>query len=106
VITTRLGFVRQPRPGGRWRARYLDPETPRLVPVATTFATKVEADRWLAQAQAVRDLALPHNPCVNRSTRLPRHTAKDHPVLSPAEVDDLASAMKHPLDGTLVRVLA
>ena len=27
-------------------------------------------------------------------------------MLSPAEVDELASAMKHPLDGTLVRVLA
>ena len=26
-------------------------------------------------------------------------------MLSPAEVDELASAMKHPLDGTLVRVL-
>jgi integrase len=56
--------------------------------------------------RAVRDRALPHNPCGNRSTRLPRHTAKDRPVLSPAEVDELASAMKHPLDGTLVRVLA
>jgi len=56
--------------------------------------------------RAVRDRALPHNPCGNRSTRLPRHTAKDRPVLSPVEVDELASAMKHPLDGTLVRVLA
>ncbi len=36
--------------------------------------------------RAVRDRALPKNPCVNRSTRLPRHTAKDRPVLSPAEV--------------------
>ncbi len=27
-------------------------------------------------------------------------------MLSPAEVDELASAMKHPLDGTLVGVLA
>ena len=195
------GSVRQPRPGGRWQARYLDPETHRLVPAASTFATKAEADRWLAHKRseldrgavidervgaqplahwwpgylkslsglksstvnsyeiawrlrvqpkfgstpvrrirvsqvedwiaelsadglsaskvleaygilkrlldrAVRDRALAANPCGTRSTRLPRHTAKDRPVLSPAEVDELASAMKHPLDGTLVRVLA
>lgn len=196
------GSVRQPRKGGRWQARYLDPDTHRLVPAPSTFATKADADRWLATKRseidrgamvvderagsqrlaqwwpgylkslgglknstvssyqiawrlrveprfgstpvrrirvsqvedwladlvaaglsasksleaygvlkrlldrAVRDRALAVNPCANRSTRLPRHTPKDLPVLSPAEVQRQAAAMKHPHDGTLVRVLA
>ncbi len=47
------GSVRQPRPGGRWQARYLDPETHRLVPAASTFATKAEADAGLLSAFSV-----------------------------------------------------
>lgn len=189
------------RKGGRWQARYLDPDTYQIVPASSTFATKADADRWLANKRseldrgvlvderegsralshwwpgyvkslgalrastvtnyeaawrlrieprfgstpvrrirvsqvedwladmvtsgvsaskaieaygvlkrvidrAVRDRALTANPCALRSTPLPRSMPKVRPVLTPAEVEQLAKAMKNPVDGTLVRVLA
>jgi integrase len=42
------GSVRQ-IDGGRYQARYLDPETRRLTPAPETFATKRAADAWLAK---------------------------------------------------------
>jgi hypothetical protein len=38
-------------PSGRWQVRYREPTTNRLVPAATTFATKREATNWLAAAE-------------------------------------------------------
>ena len=43
----RFGRVRQ-LPSGRWQARVPDPSRPgRLIAAPTTFATEVDADRWL-----------------------------------------------------------
>ncbi len=195
------GSVRQVRKNARWQARYLDPDTFRLVPAPSTFATKADADRWLANKRseldrgvlideregsrplshwwpgylksvaalrtstvtsyeaawrlrieprfgatpvrrirvsqvgdwladlvasgvsaakaieaygvlkrvidrAVRDRALYANPCALRSTPLPRSMPRVRPVLTPAQVEQLANAMKSPMDATLVRVLA
>jgi integrase len=56
--------------------------------------------------RAVRDKALPTNPCAARSVTLPRRAETERPVLSPAEVESLAAAMRHERDRVLVRVLA
>lgn len=55
---------------------------------------------------AVRDRAIPVNPCSQRRLPLPRMPKKDRPVLSPAEVEKIAQAMRSEEDGMLVRVLA
>jgi integrase len=46
-----FGTVRQLR-SGRWQARHLDPISNQRVTASETFATKAEAGRWLASAQA------------------------------------------------------
>ena len=56
--------------------------------------------------RAVRDKALPVNPCDQRSTTLPKRPKTDRPVLSPAEVEQLAAAMSGEADRVLVRLLA
>src|SRR5262249_59539103 len=56
--------------------------------------------------RAVRDKALPTNPCAARSVTLPRRADTERPVLSPAEVESLAAAMRRERDRVLVRVLA
>ena len=56
--------------------------------------------------RAVRDKAIPANPCVLRQVSLPRRPQVERPVLTPAEVDRLASAMTHERDRVLVRILA
>jgi hypothetical protein len=56
--------------------------------------------------RAVRDKALPSNPCAIRSGSLPKRPQTERPVLSPAEVERLASAMTHERDRVLVRLLA
>jgi integrase len=56
--------------------------------------------------RAVMDRAIPSNPCVIRTLRLPRRPTKNRPVLSPREVEELASAMKTSADQTMVRLLA
>jgi integrase len=40
---------------GRYQARYLDPDTSRMVPAPQTFATKSRADRWLATKRTELD---------------------------------------------------
>ena len=42
-------------PSGRWQARYLDPETRRMVPAPQTFSSKTAADRWLAKKRTELD---------------------------------------------------
>jgi integrase len=42
-------------PSGRWQARYPDPDTGKLTPASTTFASKGAADRWLARKRAEVD---------------------------------------------------
>jgi integrase len=188
-------------PSGRWQARYLDPETHRMVPAPQTFSSKTAADRWLAKKRteldagtavddrtgkrplrdwwpdywqniqsnkartlanyraswtkriephfgdmpvmrikprlidvwiaamvadgvsaakagetvgvlkrvldlAVRDRAIPTNPCLQRSVKLPKRPQMNRPVLSPAEVEKLAAAMPYRSDRVLVRLLA
>jgi integrase len=56
--------------------------------------------------RAVRDKAVPVNPCDQRSTTLPKRPKTDRPVLSPAEVEQLAAAMSGEADRVLVRLLA
>ncbi|MEJ7705561.1 MAG: hypothetical protein WKF47_18930 [Geodermatophilaceae bacterium] len=56
--------------------------------------------------RAVRDQALPANPCGQRSMPLPRRPFVQRPVLSPVEVEALAAAMARSDNGTLVRLLA
>ncbi len=56
--------------------------------------------------RAVRDQALPANPCGQRSMPLPRRPLVQRPVLSPVEVEALAAAMARSDNGTLVRLLA
>src|SRR5215208_53382 len=53
----------------------------------------------------VRDKAIPSNPCVLRSVSMPRRPQVERPVLSPAEVERLASEMTHVRDAVLVRLL-
>lgn len=187
--------------GGRYQARYLDPESRNTIPAPETFATKRAADVWLARKrteieagtavddrsgnqalglwwpgywrsvqghkhrtkagyetawrlrieprfgsipvrrikpahidgwiaemrergtsaskiieslgvlkrvmdEVVRDKAIPVNPCALRTTRLPKRPKTDRPVLSPVEVERLATAMMHEADRVLVRLLA
>src|SRR4029450_2009924 len=56
--------------------------------------------------RAVRDKALPSNPCAIRSGSLPKRPQTEGPVLSPAEVERLAAAVTHGRDRVLVRLLA
>lgn len=56
--------------------------------------------------RAVRDQVIPSNPCSARAAPLPRRPKKDRPVLTPAEVERLAAAMKGESDRQLVRLLA
>ncbi len=188
-------------PSGRYQARYLDPDTRRMVPAPETFASKSAADRWLAKKRAeidagtavddragnrplsdwwplyersiqsakfrtkagysaawrlriaprfgstpvrrikpsdvdgwisdmidagvsrsqlietlgvarrvldlaLRDKVITTNPCALRSVTLPKQQQKERPVLSPVEVERLASAMKEERDRMLVRLLA
>jgi integrase len=107
-----------------WRL-YVEP-TFGNVPVSRIYPRDI--DRWAAQLQsgglsaskvrassgllsrllvrAVRDGALPVNPADRRSDPLPRLKRVDRPVLTVAEVEDLASYFDHDDDGVLVRVLA
>jgi len=41
--------VRRFGPGGRYQARYIDPDTGKTTPAPETFATVAAADRWLAR---------------------------------------------------------
>lgn len=55
---------------------------------------------------AVRDRAIAVNPCGLRTATLPRRPKTERPVLTPAEVEKLASAMRSEVDRVLVRLLA
>jgi integrase len=46
------------------------------------------------------------NPAVLRRGALPRKTHREHPVLTPAQVEKIAAAMKRDDDRTIVRLLA
>jgi integrase len=186
---------------GRFQARYLDPETGRMVPAPQTFARKSSADRWIAIKRveldrgtaideqtpsrpladwwpaywrslqsrkgitaagyerawrlrisprfgttpvrrikpvqidewiadliagglstpklaetlgvlkrlldrAVRDQAIPTNPCELRSVKLPKRPELDRPVLSAVQVERMAHAMAKESDRLIVRLLA
>lgn len=56
--------------------------------------------------RAVRDRAIAMNPAVLRRGALPRKTHHEHPVLTPAQVERIATAMKRDDDKTIVRLLA
>jgi hypothetical protein len=45
-----FGAVRQ-LPSGRWQAKHRHPRTNRFVVAPSTFATRRDADRWLANTQ-------------------------------------------------------
>ena len=49
-------------PSGRWRARFRDPETGAFTPGPTSFATKADADLWLAKARVALETALRLDP--------------------------------------------
>ncbi|MFI7598298.1 tyrosine-type recombinase/integrase [Actinoplanes sp. NPDC049681] len=57
-------------------------------------------------ARAVRDRAIPTNPALDRSIKLPPQPSMHRPVLSPAEVEKFAMSMRHQRDQVLVRLLA
>src|SRR6478609_10186311 len=76
---------------------------------AGTSASKVhEASGVLKRVLDIplRDRVIASNPCVLREGRLPRRPRTDRPVLSPAEVERLASAMRRDDDKLIVRLLA
>lgn len=101
---------------------------PRFGKVAVGRILPRDIDRWAAELQstglsaskvrgsfgvlsrllerAVRDGAVPVNPADRRSDPLPRLKRVDRPVLTVAQVEDLASYFDHDDDGVLVRVLA
>lgn len=54
----------------------------------------------------LRDRVITSNPCVLREGRLPRRPRTDRPVLSPADVERLTSAMRRDDDKLIVRLLA
>lgn len=56
--------------------------------------------------RAVRDRAIAMNPAVLRRGALPRKSHREHPVLTPAQVEKIATAMKRDDDKTIVRLLA
>jgi integrase len=56
--------------------------------------------------RAVRDRVIAANPAVLRRGALPRKTHREHPVLTPAQVEKIARAMKRDDDKTIVRLLA
>jgi integrase len=55
--------------------------------------------------RAVRDRAIPRNPCMHRTEKLPTAPQTDRPVLSPAEIEKLAAAMPTDLDRIAVRLM-
>ena len=55
--------------------------------------------------RAVRDDVIAVNPCSDRGVKLPRKQQIDRPVLSPAEVERIASECRHHRDQVLIRFL-
>jgi integrase len=51
VAKRSFGAVRQ-LPSGRWQAKYRHPQTNRFIGAPSTFSTRRDADRWLANTQA------------------------------------------------------
>jgi hypothetical protein len=51
------GALRQ-LPSGRYQASYRDPDTGKLTPAGTTFASKAAADRWLARKRIELDAGI------------------------------------------------
>lgn len=56
--------------------------------------------------RAVRDRAIPANPALDRSVKLPPQPPLDRPVLTPAEVEKFSLAMRLRRDKVLVKLLA
>jgi integrase len=56
--------------------------------------------------RAVRDQAIPRNPCLQRTEKLPRRKQITRPVLSPSEVEKLVKPMAQEVDRLAVRLMA
>jgi len=103
-VQPRFGAV----PVRRIRASHVEDWLADLHEQAVSSSKAIEAYGVLNRVlnRAVRDQALPANPCGQRSLPLPRRPRTHRPVLSPSEVEALAAAMARSENGTLVRLLA
>jgi integrase len=74
--------------------------------VSTSKVTEAIGILRRVLARAVRDRAIPVNPALDRSIKLPPQQNLDRPVLTPPEVEKLAMNMRQHRDQVLVRLLA
>ncbi len=95
-------------PVGRLRATDIEDWIADMASAGVSSSKVIESYGVLKRVldRAVRDRALSTNPCSLRSGRLPRRPQKDRPVLSPQEVEELATSMRREDDRVLVRLLA
>lgn len=95
-------------PVGRLRASHIEDWIADMVAAGVSSSKIIESYGVLKRVldRAVRDRAISTNPCSLRAGPLPRRPRKDRPVLSPAEVEELATAMRRDDDRVLVRLLA
>lgn len=92
--------VRRIRPG------HIDDWIADMVEQGTSASKVIESVGVLKRVldPAVRDRAVVANPCALGSSPLPRRPKIDRPVLTPAEVERLASAMREEVERVLVRL--
>ena len=94
--------VRRIRPSDvdEWVSSMIASGKSRALIVETVGVLKRVLDR------AVRDKVIPSNPCAGRHMTLPRKQQVDRPVLSPPDVEKIATACAHERDRVLIRLLA
>lgn len=95
-------------PVGRLRVSHIEDWIADMVAAGVSSSKIIESYGVLKRVldRAVRDRAISTNPCSLRAGRLPRRPRKDRPVLSPVEVEELATAMRRDDDRVIVRLLA
>lgn len=94
-------------PVGRLRASHIEDWIVDMVAAGVSASKIIESYGVLKRVldRAVRDRAISTNPCSLRAGRLPRRPPKERPVLSPAEVEDLATAMRREDDRVIIHLL-
>jgi integrase len=95
-------------PVRRIKPAHVDDWTAELIEQGVSASKVIESVGVLKRVldRAVRDKAIPVNPCDQRSNTLPKRPKTDRPVLIPTEVEWLAAAMPSEADRVLVRLLA
>jgi integrase len=95
-------------PVGRIRTSHIEEWVTDLVSHGTSSSKIIESYGVLRRLldRAVRDRVIAANPCTLRRAPLPSRPATNRPVLTPNEVEELATLMRRDDDRVLVRLLA